>query len=103
MHFSHSYFSLQSKPSYHYSNFETIAYLWMKFYTQWSFSGISTFAHLEYKKCLTTPEELFDIGILGVPFDTAVSYRPGARFGPKAIRAASARQTSFRGCKFLRS
>ncbi|KAF7882055.1 uncharacterized protein EAF01_011835 [Botrytis porri] len=64
---------------------------------EWSFSGISTFAHLEYKKCLTTPEELFDIGILGVPFDTAVSYRPGARFGPKAIRAASARQTSFRG------
>jgi agmatinase len=26
-----------------------------------------------------------------------VSYRPGARFGPRAIRAASARQTSFRG------
>ncbi|CAD6565952.1 MAG: hypothetical protein ASARMPREDX12_003627 [Alectoria sarmentosa] len=53
-----------------------------------------------------------DIGILGAPFDTAVSYRPdsprqttsklnvnlpGARFGPRAIRAASARQTSFRG------
>ncbi|PQE06881.1 hypothetical protein CJF31_00010993 [Rutstroemia sp. NJR-2017a BVV2] len=37
----------------------------------WGFSGISTFAHLDYKKCLTTPEELFDIGILGVPFDTA--------------------------------
>ncbi|KAM3070189.1 hypothetical protein ACMFMG_003772 [Clarireedia jacksonii] len=64
---------------------------------EWGFSGISTFAHLEYKKCLTTPEELFDIAILGAPFDTAVSYRPGARFGPKAIRAASARQTGFRG------
>ncbi|KAI4246019.1 MAG: hypothetical protein L6R40_002235 [Gallowayella cf. fulva] len=35
--------------------------------------------------------------IIGAPFDTAVSYRPGARFGPRAIRAASARQTSFRG------
>jgi agmatinase len=26
-----------------------------------------------------------------------VSYRPGARFGPRAIRAASARQTTYRG------
>lgn len=43
------------------------------------------------------PETEYDIAILGVPFDTAVSYRPGARFGPRAIRAASARQTSFRG------
>ena len=32
-----------------------------------------------------------------MPFDTAVSYRPGARFGPRAIRAASARQTGLRG------
>ncbi len=30
-----------------------------------------------------------DIAILGVPFDQAVSNRPGARFGPRAIRAAS--------------
>ncbi|OTA98916.1 hypothetical protein M426DRAFT_68816 [Hypoxylon sp. CI-4A] len=64
---------------------------------EWGFVGISTFAHLEYHKCLTTPSELFDIAIIGAPFDTAVSYRPGARFGPRAIRAASARQTSFRG------
>ncbi|KAI0011760.1 agmatinase [Xylariaceae sp. FL0662B] len=83
---------------------------------EWAFSGISTFAHLQYTKCLTTPSELFDIAIIGAPFDTAVSYRPaaaeaalkgprlrggekktGARFGPRAIRAASARQTSFRG------
>ncbi|KAI1393835.1 Arginase/deacetylase [Hypoxylon trugodes] len=64
---------------------------------EWGFSGISAFAHLEYHKCLTTPNELYDIAIIGAPFDTAVSYRPGARFGPRAIRAASARQTSFRG------
>jgi hypothetical protein len=44
---------------------------------QWGFSGISTFAHLPHVKCLTHPEEEFDIGIIGVPFDTAVSYRPG--------------------------
>ncbi|KAI1335719.1 agmatinase [Xylariaceae sp. FL0016] len=63
----------------------------------WAFSGISTFAHLPHVKCLTTPSEQYDIAIIGAPFDTAVSYRPGARFGPRAIRAASARQTSFRG------
>ncbi|KAE8454137.1 hypothetical protein EG329_005061 [Mollisiaceae sp. DMI_Dod_QoI] len=64
---------------------------------EWGYSGVNSFAHLEHVKCLTKPDTLFDIGILGVPFDTAVSYRPGARFGPRAIRAASARQTSFRG------
>ncbi len=29
------------------------------------------------------------VAILGVPFDSGVSYRPGARFGPSAIRAGS--------------
>jgi agmatinase len=29
------------------------------------------------------------VAVLGVPFDAGVSYRPGARFGPAAIRAAS--------------
>lgn len=43
------------------------------------FSGINTFAHLPHVKCLTHPEESFDIGIIGAPFDTAVSYRPGER------------------------
>ncbi|KAK0511635.1 hypothetical protein JMJ35_006208 [Cladonia borealis] len=64
---------------------------------EWGFSGISTFAHLKHVKCLSERDTPFDIGIIGAPFDTAVSYRPGARFGPRAIRAASARQTSFRG------
>ena len=63
----------------------------------YGFTGISTFAHLQHIRCLSAPHEPFDIGIIGVPFDTAVSYRPGARFGPHALRAASARQTPFRG------
>ena len=29
------------------------------------------------------------VAVLGVPFDGGVSYRPGARFGPGAMRAAS--------------
>ncbi|KAF2862844.1 Arginase/deacetylase [Piedraia hortae CBS 480.64] len=67
-----------------------------KWGTDWAFSGISTFAHLPHMRCLQMPEVEYDIAILGVPFDTAVSYRPGARFGPRAIRAASARQTPSR-------
>lgn len=63
----------------------------------WPFQGINTFAHLEHNKCLLDPKLEYDIGIIGVPFDTATSYRPGARFGPRAIRAASQRQTSLRG------
>lgn len=63
----------------------------------WPFQGINTFAHLEHHKCLLEPEINYDIGIVGVPFDTATSYRPGARFGPRAIRSASQRQTSLRG------
>ncbi|CAJ2376066.1 MAG: agmatinase [Gammaproteobacteria bacterium] len=30
-----------------------------------------------------------DVAILGIPFDAGTSYRPGARFGPQAIRQAS--------------
>jgi agmatinase len=30
-----------------------------------------------------------DVAILGIPFDNGTSYRPGARFGPQAIRQAS--------------
>jgi agmatinase len=30
-----------------------------------------------------------DVAIVGAPFDDAVTYRPGARFGPRAIRAAN--------------
>lgn len=31
----------------------------------------------------------YDIAVLGVPFDGGTSYRPGARFGPMAIRTAA--------------
>lgn len=63
----------------------------------WTFTGISTFAHLPYTKCLIDSAEDYDIAILGIPFDNTVMHRPGARFGPKAIRSASARQSPGRG------
>ncbi len=63
----------------------------------WPFTGINTFAHLPHTKCLLRPNEKYDIAVIGVPFDTAVSYRPGTRFGPRALRAASQRQYAPRG------
>jgi agmatinase len=49
------------------------------------FAGSSTFARLP------RVDEVgdFDVAILGAPFDGGVSYRPGARFGPSAVRQAS--------------
>jgi hypothetical protein len=42
-----------------------------------AFSGPLSFSHLPYARCLEDEGTLFDIAILGMPFDTAVSYRPG--------------------------
>lgn len=61
------------------------------------FSGPLAFSHAEYARCLEDESAAFDIAILGMPFDTGTSYRPGARFGPYAIRSGSRRQRSSRG------
>ena len=49
------------------------------------FTGPSTFARLPLVQTL----EDVDVAIVGVPFDTGVTYRVGGRFGPNAVRAAS--------------
>jgi agmatinase len=58
-------------------------------------TGLTSFAHLPHVPCfagLANEEmEKFDIAILGAPFDTGTSYRPGARFGPHGIRDGSRR------------
>ncbi|MCP5183695.1 MAG: agmatinase [Pseudomonadales bacterium] len=41
-----------------------------------------------------------DIVVSGIPFDSATSFRPGARFGPNAIRAASAQLAELAGHAF---
>lgn len=61
------------------------------------FSGPLAFSHAEYALCLEDESAAFDIAILGMPFDTGTSYRPGARFGPYAIRSGSRRQRTSRG------
>ncbi|KAJ3273957.1 hypothetical protein HK104_004196 [Borealophlyctis nickersoniae] len=61
------------------------------------FSGITTFAHLPSERCWKDKDVDYDIAILGLPFDTATSYRPGARFGPAGIRQGSKRLVLYGG------
>ena len=49
------------------------------------YAGPSTFARLPELRDV----EQCDVAIIGVPFDAGTSYRPGARFGPQAVRQAS--------------
>jgi len=49
------------------------------------YAGESTFARLPRLDEVSQA----DVAILGVPFDSGVSYRPGARFGPSHIRESS--------------
>jgi agmatinase len=49
------------------------------------YAGFATFARLPRIDQVTHA----DVAVVGVPFDSGVSYRPGARFGPAAVREAS--------------
>ncbi|SDX78484.1 agmatinase [Ruegeria halocynthiae] len=51
------------------------------------FVGISTFGKYPYVNNWDTIDA--DVAILGAPFDFGTQFRPGARFGPRAIREAS--------------
>jgi agmatinase len=51
------------------------------------YTGPRTFARLPH---VALPHDDVQAALIGVPFDTATSFRPGARFGPEAIRSASA-------------
>jgi agmatinase len=49
------------------------------------FAGLSTFARLPRREDVPG----MDVAVVGVPFDSGVSYRPGARFGPAHVRQGS--------------
>jgi agmatinase len=53
-----------------------------------AFGGATSIFRRRYTKDLAG----YDLAVTGVPFDQAVTHRPGARFGPRAIREASALQ-----------
>lgn len=70
-----------------------------------AFAGVATFAHLDHQRCLDKPDLPLDLAIIGVPYDSAVTFRPGtcirairesqidryfsigARFGPYGLRS----------------
>src|SRR5690349_22962374 len=49
------------------------------------FAGIASFARLPRLDQVPSA----DVVVAGVPFDSGVSYRPGARFGPTHVRESS--------------
>ena len=51
-----------------------------------AFAGALSFFRRRYARELAG----VDVAVTGIPLDTATTNRPGARFGPRAIRAASA-------------
>ncbi len=54
-----------------------------------TFGGATSFLRRRYTKDLSG----VDIAVTGIPFDQAVTNRPGTRLGPRAIREASALQS----------
>ncbi len=51
------------------------------------FVGIATFAKKPYEVNWAAIDA--DVAVMGAPYDFGTQYRPGARFGPRAIREAS--------------
>jgi agmatinase len=49
------------------------------------YTGVRTFARCPSAE---SPDGV-DVAVLGIPFDTGTTNRPGTRFGPEAVRAAS--------------
>src|SRR3954469_10675909 len=53
------------------------------------FAGVSTFCRYPLLENVPPESRPLDWAIYGVPFDGGVTYMPGARFGPRAVRDAS--------------
>lgn len=53
------------------------------------FAGINTFLKAPYVEDVRHCGE-YDVAVVGAPFDSGTTYRPGTRFGPQGIRRISA-------------
>jgi agmatinase len=58
------------------------------------FAGINTFLKAPYVENVRDVGQ-YDAAILGIPFDSGTTYRPGTRFGPQGIRRISALYTPY--------
>jgi agmatinase len=61
-----------------------------------SYAGAISFLRRKYSRDLTG----VDIAVTGVPLDLATTFRPGARFGPQAVRAGSVQLTELKSFPF---
>ena len=61
-----------------------------------TYGGALSFLRRQYSRKL----EGVDVVVSGIPFDCATTYRPGARLGPRAIRAASVQLAELKSFPF---
>ena len=59
-----------------------------------AFAGINTFMKAPYCEDMRNIGQ-YEAAFVGIPFDTGTTYRPGARFGPQAVRQISALYDGF--------
>src|SRR3990170_2250089 len=58
------------------------------------FAGINTFMKAPYVENVRDVGK-YDAAVLGIPFDSGTTYRPGTRFGPQGVRRISALYTPY--------
>lgn len=61
-----------------------------------TYGGAQSFLRRNYSRELTG----VDVVVAGIPFDNAVTFRPGCRFGPQAIRAGAAQLAELKAFPF---
>jgi len=61
-----------------------------------TYGGALSFLRRRYSRDLAG----VDVAVMGVPYDASVTYRPGCRLGPRAIRAASVQLAELKAFPF---
>jgi agmatinase len=65
-------------------------------WAEMTYGGALSFLRRRYTRDLAG----VDVAVMGVPYDASVTYRPGARLGPRAIRAASVQLAELKAFPF---
>ena len=65
-------------------------------WAEMTYGGALSFLRRRYTRDLAG----VDVAVMGLPFDDAVTYRPGCRLGPRAIRAASVQLAELKAFPF---
>ena len=63
-----------------------------EWWPEMTYGGALSFGRRRYSRDLAD----IDVVISGIPYDNAVTYRPGTRLGPRAIRAGSVQLTELK-------